>query len=669
MNQMDAMDDASFAAWLEAEANFHREQAHSAEANALPNVVPDVDLTEMSVVPSASAEPQRKRARVAKPIVRGTQHVELYETQQEHVQRIDAMFAQFPFALDFSMLGAGKTYTSTYLAMKRGYKHVIVICPVSVIPKWKQMQRTFDVPIRQIMGFQALRSTKFHQPKHGYLHRRDYKHTVTTQHPHLRHPMFQRTEVIDKVDFKITDEYQAMVDEGLLLIIDEMQNIKNISSQFHAAQALIHAITLKNGELSQLWKRPSKGFFSFLKREPDDVPQHEFKSHVLLLSGSPIDKQPQAVHIFRALGIMTDDRIAQMNIQTGVVDWRGMQQIEDFCRAIDPTATSATPRQYGFEPTLDGYAYRLFQNVFKRHFSSSMPPPKPKAVLHKRNAYYAIDAEGAEICARGLTGLKTATQFDGNNVNFAGGIGAAAGSAGRALCGVTRSLQIIETGKIKLFARVAREHLTKNPMSKVCIAVNFSDTVTDLQTLLADFQPLILTGSCSEIQRGKVMDQFQAHTLERRLLICNQSVASTGIDLDDKHGAFPRLALVSPNYSSIMSYQLGHRFQRADTKSDAQVHFVFAKRKGQTKEACADIIELRVLDALSRKSQVMKETTAEQAKAGVIFPGEHTEWHEDGVAPVSATHTQLTALQRRRLVSNATKKVPVDHLQLDSDLE
>jgi hypothetical protein len=130
------------------------------------------------------------------------------------------------------------------------------------------------------------------------------------------------------------------------------------------------------------------------------------------------------------------------------------------------------------------------------------------------------------------------------------------------------------------------------------------------------------------------------------LLLCNQGVASTGIDLDDKHGAFPRLCLVSPNYSTITSYQLGHRFQRADTKSDADVHFVFAKRRDKTKEESKDIIELKVLDALSRKSQVMKETTAEQASNGVVFPGDHEEWDQD-TGDLGTMHVVLARNTRR----------------------
>jgi hypothetical protein len=561
METGDALDDASFAAWLQ------RQQEPPPSEPCTPPIL------------KAPSKPREA-------------HVTLLPSQTDHVQRLQQIFQRFPFALDMSMLGAGKTFTSTHVAIERKYKHVIVVCPVSVMPKWKAMHARFDFPLRQVLGYQGLRSVRFKQPKHGLLFRRDL--------------------VSGEDVFETTPAFRTMVDEGLLLIFDEVQNIKNISSQFRAAQALIHAVTLRNGPLLET---------CFASTPPT------FSSHVLLLSASPIDKQEQAVHIFRALGVMTDDRIAQQNIHTGALEWRGMLQIRDFCARLGvPSSNFQTIMPLQF------MAYSLFQTPFKKHVSSSMAPPSLTSRLFKRNAYYVIDKEGEEIVKRGFSSLQTAARWDGAGVNFVRENTAAQ------MASVMRSLQIIETGKIATFARAAREWLDQNPNHKCVVAVNFSDTVKDLEALLSDFEPLLLTGATTEAARGTVLEKFQRPVADHRLLLCNQTVASTGIDLDDKLGSFPRLALVSPNYSTITSYQLGHRFQRMDTKSDAFVHFVFAKRRGCTKAQCSDLIELRVLDSLSRKSQVMKETAG---VSHVVFPGDHEEWHEDGVKPDTAIHVPL----------------------------
>ena len=605
----------------------------------------------VAAISMKTASPTRKRKRTTKPSSSKDdaplkKDITLLPTQLQHFERVQAMHKRFPFALDLSMLGAGKTYTSAKLAQTENYKHVIVVCPVSVIPKWKHMKHEFGIPVRDIISFQSLRSTKCTQPKHGLLHRRDYKQVV--QVPHSWIPNQFTTQELDKVEFTPSDTYRTMIDEGLLLVVDEIQNIKNISSQFLAAQALIHAITLKEGPLVQACNL-KKGIFDNVFGTSKPV---TFKSHVLLLSGSPIDKQEHAMHLFRAIGVMTDERVIQYNIQTRQNDWRGLQQIYDFCYGLDSKGTTAVAQKYNWEQTYEPYVYRLFQQLFKKHCSSFMMPPNPGTKLEKRNAYYVIDKEGAEIVHRGLHGLKGITNFDGNRVHFVQG--ATMQDRTRQMAGITRCMQILETGKIQMLARIAEDALTEQSNCKVVIAVNYSDTVTDLKDLLAEYNPLILTGSTTEQQRGKLLEQFQAPNVEHRLLICNQSVASTGIDLDDKHGAFPRLCLVSPNFSTITSYQLGHRFQRADSKSDARVHFVFAKKKGKTKKESEEIIELKVLDALSRKSQVMRETTEEQSKAGVIFPGDHQEWDEEH-GDLGSVH--ITAKPKKIVTSNEEQRL------------
>jgi hypothetical protein len=604
--QSEALTDEQFEIWLAAQASPKPEVSAAAAAASddeeeapstnAPNARSENDMDEMA-----------HHAQLKVPLKPRLAQVELLPSQTEHVARLNEILDSFPFALDMSMLGAGKTYTSAHIAMQRAYKHVIVVCPMSVMPKWKMMHATYNIPIRQILGYQSLRSVKFKQPKHGLLHRRDFASGPTL------------------VEFTPTSAFRKLVEEGLLLIFDEVQNIKNISSQFLAAKALIHAITLRNGPLLQSCRFPQIA-------ESETGTRDRFASHALMLSASPIDKVEQAIHVFRATGVMTEDRIAQQNIQTGVLDWRGMAQIQQFCEALHKTPVI----RYRYDGLQD-IAYRMFQTSFKTYVSSAMPPPNSARELLKRNAFYNIDKEGAEIVRRGLSNLQTAAQWDGSQIHFVPDATAAQ------MASVTRSLQIIETGKIQLFARVAQEALSSHPRRKVVIAVNFSATVVDLQTLLKDHHPLILTGASTEKQRGDILRQFQTASTEHRLLICNQSVASTGIDLDDKDGRFPRLALVSPNYSTIMSYQLGHRFLRLDTKSDANVHFVFAKYEQRTKQESRDIIEIGVLDALSRKSSVMRETAGLAPATSVVFPGEHPDWFEGG-AGTQTPHPPQTAI-------------------------
>jgi hypothetical protein len=76
-------------------------------------------------------------------------------------------------------------------------------------------------------------------------------------------------------------------------------------------------------------------------------------------------------------------------------------------------------------------------------------------------------------------------------------------------------------------------------------------------------------------------------------------------------------------YNTITLYQLCHRFQRMDTKSSSDIFMVYGK----------GAVESRVLAALGRKSLVMKETTENQVRCGVEFPGDYATVveGEDGV--------------------------------------
>jgi hypothetical protein len=501
--------------------------------------------------------------------------IQLLPCQQDHVDKLMQILNVQQFAFDLSIMGSGKTYTSSHIAHLRSLKHVIVVCPASVCPKWNAMKKNNpDINFHTICSFQSLRSTKLHQPSHGLLYRREQQSELN--------PMLNKM-----ADFQATPLYLDLVKDGVLLIIDEIQNIKNVTIQLFAVRTLTHEI-LKDG--------PSK---------------------MLLLSASPIDKINQAVEVFRGLGVLRRP-LTQYNPAIASNVWTGLRDIHTFCLAINPESTRAVQARQYYEAVYDNYVYRLFQGVLVKHCSSSMVQVKHVARLTKANAYYVVDKEGEEILKRGMHVLTTASGFDGRQVLW----------DAQRISSISRALQVIETGKIQTLVRVAREHLHVHPQAKVVIAVNYSETLKDLRHSLAEYNPLTLEGCTSQAGRAKCLELFAVPSTEHRLLLCNQGVASTGIDLDDKDGNFPRLCLVNPTYSSIIAFQLGHRFLRMDTKSNATVHFVFALRQGAHEPSeCGDIVELKVLDALSRKSSVMRETSG--MEVDVQYPGEHDEFIED----------------------------------------
>ena len=118
-------------------------------------------------------------------------------------------------------------------------------------------------------------------------------------------------------------------------------------------------------------------------------------------------------------------------------------------------------------------------------------------------------------------------------------------------------------------------------------------------------------------ERWETIQKFQRGDSEYRLLVVNVAVASSGIDLDDKEGGYPRVMYVSPMYNPLTLHQLGHRVMRMNTRSDAAMYMVYGGDRG---------LDEGMLNTLARKALVMKETTREQEQ--ILFPGEYERYVE-----------------------------------------
>ena len=159
-----------------------------------------------------------------------------------------------------------------------------------------------------------------------------------------------------------------------------------------------------------------------------------------------------------------------------------------------------------------------------------------------------------------------------------------------------RLLVECETAKVPMLVRVVTKQLNQQNAGKVLIFTNYCHTVDLLIDGLQRFHPLVLQGKLSDEHRRSAIDTFQ-NDPNRRLLIANITVASTGINLQDIKGDEPRYSYLFPSFRFIDIEQASGRTHRIGMKSDAHIFNVYANVR---------LDEASILESLQRKTFVLK---------------------------------------------------------------
>jgi hypothetical protein len=485
--------------------------------------------------------------------------------QVEHVDRMCAILGSSQYAMDLSSVGTGKTYTTTEVAARMRFGGVLVVAPLSVVPKWEHMERTYGLPLRAALTYERLRGTDRRGVTHGLL-----------------------TRAVDpegRVQYRAAPQFLGLLgaDGGLLLVFDEFQHLKNNSHQNKAASALVDAVQASGG-----------------------------RSRTVLLSGSPIDKEEQAVNWYRLMRVLRSPVLCQYDVGTRTKTFPGMLEIEahnrDVARAFGAAPPAMVLRRNAAE--CRRLAYRLFQDNILARAGHEMPPARNEHALRCYDGYFRVeDAAGFGAAVALLNTLKV--KVDAKQLTVIDSQ-------------ITKVMRDLELLKLPTLVRLACQKLAEDPRRKVAVCVNFTETVERLTEALRAHRPLVIAGKTVKRERVEAMRLFNAPSTERRVLVVNSAACNSGVDLDDKDGAYPRTALVSPNFNTIVLYQLSGRFMRVDTRSHAEFFVVY----GKVQDADG-VAESRVVKALGVKSKVMQATTPKQVAAGVPFPGSYAKHFEE----------------------------------------
>lgn len=479
-------------------------------------------------------------------------NVRLKPHQKEHCQRLIDLVGRWHSYMDTSQKGSGKTFHQMWLAKECGLT-LMVICQVNMMDPWAQLCSVYQVPLLDVISYQSLRGTS----------------TST-----LKHPWLER----DGNKFTVTDEFDDYVQQGILLIFDEVQNLRNATAQFDAAYALASHIF-----------------------------DSESSSRVGLVSALPCNTDESVENMMKLLNLIREPKLVEYNRPTRTWEAKGLEEAYAVAFEHDPELANEI---YKFRGESKKYAYQicyeLYSEILVRHYSSATPAPTMEKNIEKFvcNAFYPVsddELDDLQILMEKLAEVTNFNEETGETEYSKNTIGL-----------LWKILPAIEKKKTQVFIRAAKEVLETNPTSKVVIFLNYLESIKLVATGLRKYDPYVITGSVPPSTRTKFIKIFQQENLFSRVIVTSPQVSGSGISLDDIYGNFPRYAFISPSYNFINLDQATGRIWRTNTKSDVHINLVFIQMLEQ---------ELAILQSLASKSDKARGMLYDPEN--VVFPGEY----------------------------------------------
>lgn len=569
---------------------FYCETTESRFVLAVPNMNDNTVVLEQKIIKNRPAS-----AKKAKPAVEPApkREVQLFEYQLEHFTRIHDMLEEHRIAFDLSPMGAGKTYITCKYLQLHPCENMFIICPPMLKAKWIRVAAEYGINIT-VLTYNEFGGTKMKQPTHNLLRRDDL---IVTQNLRDAMPFENNTRDIELVRYYPTELLKDMVSKpnGIFVAFDEIQCIRNeTSNTTRACRVIMNEI--------------------FNARQ----------NRMLCISGTPFDKEQQFVTMFRNIGIQESPELFKMNMATWQNEATGFNEIMRYCERL-----ARGDVQYALianinrrPPWRTAQAYKvlfeLFLTIIKPNLTSAitMPDRQATATLNASNVFYDLQGEDRVLCDKSIQSLLEIV--DSNNA-----------IVGQTRIQLFKSLVILESSKINTFADEVRHVLSTNPNAKVVVALSYTESLNELAEKLMEWSPLIINGEITRKNKELYIAEFQQPNTNKRLLIGNVNVISTGIDLDDKDGNFPRYVFVNPNFSIITLQQLSYRFLRSlDTKSHTTIRYVYSstglpEMEGNPTERYVEMdrnaeirraqgarsAEMRIINALIKKSTIIKSVS------------------------------------------------------------
>ena len=491
------------------------------------------------------------------------------EHQEEWVREMLGLYEAYGVVQDTSPLGSGKTFMQCLMAQLLGLM-VLVICPANVKPVWEVMEPT--VPGLIVLSYDEVRSTRKGDGervlKHGLLRRVDTTTQVTKRTGNV-----VIVEDRHHVEFFPTQKLKDLCDAGLLVILDEVQGVKNLSIQQAACEKIV-------------W-------------EAMDAPG----SLVSLLSGSPFDKADHSVSFVKTLGYVRKEVLVKREKGKGLV-YHGLEELLVACRKLNRPMTLSMERASQVKDAASAreMVWKLYKAVIKPKIAGGARAPRIDFTNTITNTLFILPADDLTRYIFAIGELKAALQFD----EATGAVSSVDHTT------MMTALENMEGAMLPSVAKDALWKLDTIPGSQVIIFCTFISTYESIENLISTHYDVgIVNGRVSKARRQEVIQDFQAGRI--RVLVIGLKVGGVGLSLHDRIGGRTRHSYVFHWWEAIAMYQATQRGYRMGTMSDATCTFAH----------CAQMPCMKMIDALHKKSDVMREVLADKESYKVRLPGEY----------------------------------------------
>jgi len=563
----------------------------------------------------------------------------LREYQVNHFNRMCDILTKYLVAYDYSKPGRGKTIISGAIS-SHFRMPMLIICPaIAETEVWAKEAVKYGWNVIDIISFDRLRG------QYG----RDCKHIY-----------FKRTGN----DFIAKPELTNLLDNGVLVVIDEISKLKNPKTGVkRVVHNLIREIVLSN------------------KRMLNRNSNNRYGSRAVLLSAMPCDQPSHFPSLCQVLGLTLQHDMYYHDNSTKSYELRGYQDIVNWCHKIDTNKTLSVLNRYDQinKLTIPNIIMNLYDSVIRDEITSCMPSDIIPASCIK-NGFYAvsptdvnilrdfqhriirevdnritlnndteqlneynhyspnINSNDVEKVSYDLTSNDNLTSnddltskndssvddlsVDNSSVDdpsvdegiISNRVVAILTGRSRNWSQVTSTLKILGKAKMRLLYRLAKDDLMSNPNRKVIIGVWYIDHIRWMIKALKEYGALAIYGDIPKKSRKLMIDIFQQPNNTCRVLIINPTVVGMCVPLDDQYGGFPRSEYILPDYRVSEIVQTTGRVLRETTKSPEQtkIRIVYA---AQFKE------ELKIINTSYAKS--INGRQAISGCSGLTLPNEY----------------------------------------------